>query len=186
MDPRQQRQLAYLAEYTPDIHHVAGREIVVTDALSRPPGQLPSLPLPGKEGGSNGACSSSPTSTVSNLLPVQSSSGGIIDLAAISADQHSCSDSTALATTKAMGTIKLGIGEHQLLRSTATGTIRPIVPANHRRTVFTAVHGLAHPGIRATRRLISLRWVWKGMSTDIAAWCRDCQHCQRSKVTQQF
>ena len=24
------------------------------------------------------------------------------------------------------------------------------------------------------------------MSTDIAAWCRDCQHCQRSKVTQQF
>ena len=24
------------------------------------------------------------------------------------------------------------------------------------------------------------------MSTDITAWCRDCQHCQRSKVTQQF
>ena len=24
------------------------------------------------------------------------------------------------------------------------------------------------------------------MSTDIAGWCRDCQHCQRSKVTQQF
>ena len=96
--------MAYLAEYTADIHHVAGRENVVTDALSRPPGQLPSLPLPGKEGGSNGACSSSPTSTVSNLLPVQSSSGGIIDLAAIAADQHSCSDSTALAATKAMGT----------------------------------------------------------------------------------
>ena len=186
MDPRQQRQLAYLAEYTADIHHVAGRENVVTDALSRPPGQLPSLPLPGKEGGSTGACSSSPTSTVSNLLPVQSSSGGIIDLAAIAADQHSCSDSTALAATKAMGTIKLGIGEHQLLCFTATGTIRPIVPANHRHTVFAAVHGLAHPGIRATQRLISSRWVWKGMSNDIAASCRDCQHCQRSKVTQQF
>ena len=37
--PRQQRQLAYLAEYTADIHHVAGCENVVADALSRPPGQ---------------------------------------------------------------------------------------------------------------------------------------------------
>ena len=164
--------------YTSDVHHIAGCENVVADALSRPPGQLPSLPPPAKEGGSAGACSSSPASTVSGLLPVQSSSSGIIDLAAIAADQHSCSDSTALAATKAMGTIKLGIGEHQLLCSTATGTIRPIVPANHRRTVFAAVHSLAHPVIRATLRLISSHWVWKGMLTDIAAWCRDCQHCQ--------
>ena len=184
--PRQQRQLAYLAEYTADIYHVAGRENVVADALSRPPGQLPSLPPMAKEGGSAGACSSSPASTVSSLLPVQSSAGGLIDLAAIAADQCGCSDTTALAATKAMSTIKLGIGEHHLLCSTATGTIRPIIPVSHRRTVFAAVHGLAHPGIRATRRLISSRWVWKGMSTDIASWCRDCQHCQRSKVTQQF
>ena len=40
---RQQRHLSYLAEYTSDIRHVAGKENVVADCLSRPPEEL-SLP----------------------------------------------------------------------------------------------------------------------------------------------
>jgi transposase InsO family protein len=32
---------------------------------------------------------------------------------------------------------------------------------------------------------MSTRVVWAGMSKDIAAWCRECQACQRSKVTRQ-
>ena len=178
--------MAYLAEYTADIHHMAGHDNIAAETLSRPPGQLPSSPPPAKEGGSAGACSSSPASMVSILLPVQSSTSCLIILAAIAADQNLSSDSTALAANKAMGTIKFGIGEYHILCSTATGTIRPIVPGNHRHAVFPTVHSLAHLGIRVTRQLISSRWVWKGMSTNIAAWCRDCQHCQQGKVTQQF
>ena len=34
---RQQCQLAYVAEYTSDIRHIAGSENVVADSLSRPP-----------------------------------------------------------------------------------------------------------------------------------------------------
>ena len=180
--PRQQRQLAYIAEYTADIRHVAGVDNVVADALSRPPGQLPS---PVEKGGSAGACSSS-TSAVSSLLPVQSSPGGLVDLAAIAADQHNCSETIALSGDKKLQVTRLGVGDQLLLCSTATGSLRPLVPKSHRRAIFTAVHGLAHPGIRATRRLITSRWLWKGMSTDIAAWCRDCQHCQRGKVTRQY
>jgi hypothetical protein len=33
---RQQRQLSYLAEFTADMRHVAGKDNVVADALSRP------------------------------------------------------------------------------------------------------------------------------------------------------
>ena len=40
---RQQRHLSYVAEYTSDIRHVAGKENVVADCLSRPPEEL-SLP----------------------------------------------------------------------------------------------------------------------------------------------
>jgi len=43
---RQQRQLSYVAEYTTDIHHIAGTLDVVADALSQPPNVLP-LPLTG-------------------------------------------------------------------------------------------------------------------------------------------
>jgi transposase InsO family protein len=59
---------------------------------------------------------------------------------------------------------------------------RPLVPAAFRSAVFAAIHGLAHPGIRATRRLVSSRFVWRGCAADTAGWCRDCQ---RGKVTWQ-
>jgi hypothetical protein len=54
-----------------------------------------------------------------------------------------------------------------------------------RRRVFQAFHGLSHPGIRATRRLMSERVIWSGMSSDIAAWSQDCQQCARGKASSQ-
>jgi hypothetical protein len=59
------------------------------------------------------------------------------------------------------------------------------VPDSVRRPIFNAVHNLVHPGIRATRRLISSHFVWPGLATQVAAWCRDCQCCQCGKVTSQ-
>ena len=32
---------------------------------------------------------------------------------------------------------------------------------------------------------MSARVVWRGMASDLAAWCRACQQCQRAKVTKQ-
>ena len=51
--------------------------------------------------------------------------------------------------------------------------------------MFLAVHTLAHPGIRASRRLLSSRFVWKGMAADVGRWCRECQACQKAKITTQ-
>ena len=51
--------------------------------------------------------------------------------------------------------------------------------------MFEVIHNVAHPGTRATRRLVSARVVWRGMASDLAAWCRACQQCQRAKVTKQ-
>jgi hypothetical protein len=38
-----------------------------------------------------------------------------------------------------------------ILIDTSSGVFRPLVPAAFRRPIFDAVHGLAHPGIRASR-----------------------------------
>jgi transposase InsO family protein len=67
----------------------------------------------------------------------------------------------------------------------SSGVRRPIIPTALRRPVFDSIHSLAHPGVRATRRLISSRFVWRGLASDVRQWCRDCQACQRAKVTQQ-
>jgi transposase InsO family protein len=65
----------------------------------------------------------------------------------------------------------------------STSQPRPIIPVADRRDVFRAIHVLAHAGIRATRRLMTARVVWRGMSSDVSAWCRDCQLCARGKAT---
>jgi hypothetical protein len=44
-------------------------------------------------------------------------------------------------------------------------------------------HELAHAGICATRWLMAAQVVWRGMSSDMAAWCRDCQFCARRKAS---
>jgi Integrase zinc binding domain len=64
----------------------------------------------------------------------------------------------------------------------SSGVMRPLVPAGLRQRVFEAVHRLAHPGIRATRRLIASRYLWPGLATNVRQWCRECQDCQRAKA----
>jgi Integrase core domain len=43
------------------------------------------------------------------------------------------------------------------------------------------VLGLNVPGVRASKRLISARFVWCGCASDVAEWCRCCIGCGRSK-----
>jgi len=55
---------------------------------------------------------------------------------------------------------------------TATGRTRPFVPASQRRNVFNALHGLSHPGVRPTCRMVSHRFVWSFMQRDCQTWTR--------------
>jgi cleavage and polyadenylation specificity factor subunit 1 len=72
-----------------------------------------------------------------------------------------------------------------LLCDSSTGRWRPLVPEADRLLVFKSIHSVAHPGIRATWRMIATCFVWPGMRADIASWCRDCVACQCAKVTKQ-
>jgi len=69
-----------------------------------------------------------------------------------------------------------------ILVDVSTGSPRPLVPLPMRRKVFDNLHGLAHPGIRATLRLVSSRYVWPKMNMDVRNWAKTCLHCQESKV----
>jgi hypothetical protein len=72
-----------------------------------------------------------------------------------------------------------------LLCDISPGQVRPLVPEADRRAVFVAVHSLAHSGIRATRPLLTSRFVWKGVASDVNRWCRECTACNRGKTTRQ-
>ena len=154
---RQCRHLAYVAEFTSDVQHVAGVENVVADAMSRPPVVA-----------SVGTVSSYP------------------DLRGMAARQATCASTQAALQLPSLNVRPRQVEGVQLLCDLSLGRWRPLVPVADRDVVFHAIHDVAHPGIRATRRLVAARYVWTGMRSDIAAWCRDCVGCNRGKAGKQL
>jgi hypothetical protein len=69
-----------------------------------------------------------------------------------------------------------------LLGDVSTSTFRPLIPLSCRQQIFKHVHSLGHPGIRATRRLISSRFLWNSMTRDVNQWTRQCIPCQKVKI----
>ena len=59
---------------------------------------------------------------------------------------------------------------------------RPYVPSSFRCAVFDSLHCLSHPGIRATQKLITERFVWPNINKDVRQWARTCQRGQESKI----
>jgi len=45
------------------------------------------------------------------------------------------------------------------------------------------LHSLAHPGIKATVKLITDRYVWKSIKSDCTKWAQSCLQYQRAKVS---
>ncbi|GFT78508.1 hypothetical protein TNCV_3494931 [Trichonephila clavipes] len=70
----------------------------------------------------------------------------------------------------------------ELICDTSTGSPRPFVPHNFRRTIFEHFHNLAHPGVAASFQLIASRYVWPNMRKTVKDWVQNCIACQRSKV----
>lgn len=64
----------------------------------------------------------------------------------------------------------------------STGNPRPFVPERFRRPIFNSLHELSHPGIRATQKLITARYVWPHINSDVRRWARACPQCQRAKI----
>ena len=64
----------------------------------------------------------------------------------------------------------------------STGRPRPIVPPDFRRIVLDVVHNLSHPGVKATVKIISDKFVWHGMRKQVSRWVKECNHCQSSKI----
>jgi transposase InsO family protein len=75
------------------------------------------------------------------------------------------------------------VGTVYLFGDVSTPLFRPLVPLPFRRGIFDTLHNAGHPGVRATRRLISSRFVWSSMAQQVNEWARQCVACQRAKTT---
>ncbi|GFW23094.1 hypothetical protein TNCV_3801951 [Trichonephila clavipes] len=64
----------------------------------------------------------------------------------------------------------------------STNVSRLFIPKDYRKIVFQHLHGLSHPGIAASTKLVTQRFVWPNIRRDIKAWVNSCHPCQRSKI----
>lgn len=151
---RQTRSIDYISQFTTSIRHVKGSENVMADMLSR-------VEAIQKQ-----------TIDYTELQRLQST-----DAELQQAIQNPENSSLKLKTFSMPGS------DLNIICDTTNEKIRPFVPKELRRKVFDTLHGLSHPGIRSTIKLVTDRFVWPGMKKEITAWAKSCVPCQRCKVT---
>ena len=157
--PRQICHLDFIAQFTSDIRFLKGSSNAAADALSR---------------------------VEVDAIHVLTDTASSIDYAVMARAQQDDPDLTNSADSSSLQlrAIPLPTADATLLCDMSTGTPRPYVPQPFRRAVFDALHSLSHPGICATQRLVTARYVWPGINADVRRWARSCLQCQRTKVHQ--
>ena len=153
--PRQIRHLSFISEFTTDLRYLPGKSNCAADALSR------NAPV------------------VAAVAPLPD-----IDFQALAKAQAEDTETIAYRTTvTGLQLVDLPLdGGGTVLCDVSTGRPRPLVPATWRKKVFHAMHDMSHPGVRATRRMVTERYVWHTANKDTAEWVRTCVQCQRAKI----
>jgi hypothetical protein len=190
---RQQRHLSYIAEFTADVRYVPGKNNVVADVLSRPspPAPSPSAPSPSTPSPSTPSPSTPSPSTPSPSTPSPGTAvlstlceQAPIDYLDMAVRQIVCPDVAAMRNSTCLEISTMPLKGCQLFGDISTGRFRPLVPTVLRKAVFDNIHGAAHPGMRATCRLMANKFVWPGMAKQVREWARQCVACQRAKAHQ--
>ncbi|GBO34755.1 Transposon Ty3-I Gag-Pol polyprotein [Araneus ventricosus] len=65
---------------------------------------------------------------------------------------------------------------------TSTSKIRPYIPEAFRKQVFHHIHGLSHPGIKSTIKLMNSKFIWPSIKKDVQLWTRTCIPCKKAKI----
>ena len=137
--------MAYVAEFTSDLRHVAGADNVVADCLSRPPEELSlprstqvagvkvpsgSLASPADRDGSSGA-----SRAVAAVVPATQQ--GPIRWGVLARDQLTCQETQEVLTSNNSLLLEMVVYQGaNLWCDTSTGAIRPLVPTTQRRAIF--------------------------------------------------
>jgi hypothetical protein len=145
ISPRQQCHLAFISEFNVQLLYLRGLKTVVADFLSRP----------------------APQATGSLAA---TSAADPVDFEEMATEQHSCPEMQRLLGSASLKIAFCQTGAQCLTGDVSTSTFRPIVLLKFRKAIFDHFHNVVHPPRLASRCIISSRFLWHGLSSDITAW----------------
>lgn len=151
--PRQLRHLDFIGQHTTDIRHISGKNNIVADALSR----LEEIQL----------------GESVNYTDIAEAQSGDEEL------QNLISRSKSLRFSKT----PVGDTDAHIWCDVSKGNPRPFIPVKFRKAIFSLVHNVSHPGIRATTKLLTSKFIWTSINKDAREWARACIPCQKSKIS---
>ena len=154
---RQQRHMAVITELVSEFHYIRGKENVVADFLSRYPSEDIATVATVEDHAAHQPC----------------------DLPAIADAQQN--DEELKAFQPRLETFPLPCGK-QLFCDVSSRMPRPFVPEALRSVLFKELHGLYHPGVRSSIRLLTERYYWPDMRREIKELARLCLQCQQNKI----
>lgn len=167
--PVQLNQLTFISQFTTDIQHVQGAANVVADALSRVE-----------------AVHDAPLGDAPNTTPAVGAITAPVseaELARAQRDDEELQGYRGSAPSLHLEPVPVPGSDAVLYCDVTASRRRPFVPLSLRRRVFDAIHGLSHPGTRASAKLVQQRYVWPSISKDCKLWASACAQCQRAKIS---
>jgi cleavage and polyadenylation specificity factor subunit 1 len=78
------------------------------------------------------------------------------------AAQQECAETQEAAASTSLRIEFFHVNGKNLMCDVSLARPRPVVPVSLREAVFASIHSIAHPGIRATKRMVSARFCGKG------------------------
>ncbi len=90
----------------------------------------------------------------------------------MAAEQNHCPKTQRLLDGTSLKLAFCQPGAQRLAGDVSTGSFRPIVPLKLRKSIFDHFHNVAHPGRLASRCIISYRFVWLGLSSNVTGLAR--------------
>ncbi len=156
ISPRQKRHLVFISEFNVQLLYLPGLKNAVADFLSHP----------------NQTTTGSVAAT---------SAADPLDFKEMAAKQICCPE-----TQRLLGGILLKMafrqtGTQRLAGDVSKGNFCPIVPLKFRKTIFDHFHNVARPRRLASLCIISSRFVWRSLSSDVTIWSRGCLACSGAR-----
>ena len=155
---RQTRHMNNISNFTSDIRYIKGNQNIAADCLSRP-AQLEA-----------------------NIIFEEQSPLDYQELAEAQESDPSIALFQQSTNSLRVSAQKLPDSDRTIVVNTFTSTPRPLVPVAFRRKVFDLLHGLAHPGVKGSQKLISQIFVRPKIHIDIRDCAKACIQYQRTKV----